>query len=75
MKISQVISILKKAQKQFGDVDAVLVDAESGHHISIKEIYKTHPNTAEFGCLNRNEPVNGVVISSNFGNAKDLILS
>jgi len=34
---------------------------------------KTHPFTADFGCLNRAEPVSGIVLSLRGGSAPDLV--
>ena len=75
MKISELELILKNAREAYGDVDVLLIDPEFGDQIPIKCVTKTHPMTAKYGCLNRDEPVCGVVLHRSIGHSKDLILS
>lgn len=75
MKLSQVISILLKAHREFGDVDCVICDPEDGRKRPIKQILKLHPYTDPYGCLNRAEPVNAVEFSMISSNAEDLVLN
>ena len=75
MKISELKKILNAAQKAFGDVPVKIIDADSGYYLNLKQVYKIHPYTAQYGCLNRNEPVNGIVLSSDTCNAPDLVLN
>lgn len=74
MKISELVKILNKAKKSFGDVDIKLVDHESGYYVDVETVYKIHPLTGAYGCMNRNDPVNGVVISDMTNGATDLNL-
>lgn len=75
MRLSQLIKTLRAAQKQFGDNPVMLMNEESGEWHPIMEVIKLHPYTAEYGCLNRSEPVNGIGISRHSGNALDLVLN
>ncbi len=75
MKISELLRILKDAKREFGDVNAYLLDAETGNWINIKEILKLHPYTGEYGCMNRNDPVNAIGITAYDKNAPDLVLN
>lgn len=73
MKLSQIIQKLQKAKDLYGDVDGVIMD-HNGDLRPVIEIIKRHPFTGQYGCMNRNEPVNSVEILYYGGNAKDLII-
>ena len=75
MKISKLIEILNVAQKDFGNVDVKLIDAETGDYNPIIEIIKLHPFTGGHGCMNRNEPVNTIAFMDFGGNSPDLVLN
>ncbi|MDA1178797.1 MAG: hypothetical protein O2931_08385 [Planctomycetota bacterium] len=75
MKISKLIKTLRAAKKQFGDVPVNLMDEESGNWHPLAEVIKLHPYTAQYGCLNRNDPVDAIAITRNGGNAPDLVLA
>ena len=63
MSIDQLIEVLKQAKKDFGgDLPVTLKDSETGNEFPIMEVQKTHPYTGQYGCTNRNDPVNGIVL-------------
>ena len=63
MSIDQLIEVLKQAKKDFGgDLPVTLKDSETGNEFPIMEVQKTHPYTGRYGCINRDEPVSGIVL-------------
>ena len=75
MEIAKLIKILQKAKKAHGNVPVTMVDSETGFLVHVQEVIKSHPFTAQYGCLNRNEPVSAIVLHMHKGNASDLILA
>ena len=64
MRISQLIATLVKAQKDFGDVQVSITNGETGKNEYVSNVSKCHPYTAKYGCMNRDEPVNQVNLST-----------
>jgi hypothetical protein len=76
MNIDQMISVLKKAKKDFGGhLPVQLQDSETGDRVPIMEVQKTHPRTGQYGCTNRGEPVNGVLLLDHSSSTKYTPLS
>lgn len=72
MLLSELIAKLNKALVQFGDVPVKITDPESGRKLLVYEVLKLHPYTALHGCMNRNEPVDSIEISTHPYNSSDL---
>ena len=62
MKISVLVKILRKAQKDHGDVNVMLLDSEAGNWIDASVAVKIHPYTGPHGAMDRNKKVVGVGI-------------
>ncbi len=76
MKLSELIAILTKAKSDFGDVETSITNGESGYNELIKNVSKVHPYTAKHGCMNRDEPVNQINLSTcNKSSGDDLTLN
>ncbi len=75
MKTSELISVLQKALKDYGDNPVQIMNEESGYWCCITQIIKLHPYNGEYGCMNRKEPVNAIGIIRGFSAAKDLVLN
>jgi hypothetical protein len=62
VKLSKLIKVLQTAKKSYGDVDVKLMNPNDGRWDDVKMLIKLHPYTDQYGCLNRQDPVNAVGI-------------
>jgi len=74
MKITELIQLLQQAHIQYGDVDMVLRDRETGYWKPVQEVLKLHPYTGKYGTMNRDKPVNAIGMVYGTGHASDLVL-
>ena len=75
MKTTELIRLLQKTHLEYGDVDILLMNEDTGNWHPIGEVLKLHPYTGQYGCMNRSEPINAIGVTRGKGNAPDLVLS
>ena len=75
MKTTRLIRLLQMTHLEYGDVDIVLMNEETGNWHPIGEVLKLHPYTGLCGCMDRTKPVDAIGITRGKGNAPDLVLS
>ena len=72
LTISQLVKLLNKAKKLHGDVMVAIVNGESGNLDPIQSLSKSHPYTGQYGCMDRAQPVDAVVLHPYIDSYTDL---
>lgn len=72
LTISQLVKLLNKAKKLHGDVVVAIVNCESGNIDPIQSLSKSHPYTGQYGCMDRAQPVDKVVLHTRTDSFTDL---
>ena len=72
MKISELVKRLNRIKKEYGDLDVLLLDHESGYHDKAGCLIKCHPINPKTRCGDYDKPIYGVEIAEEhageFGN-------
>ena len=72
LTISQLVKLLNKAKKLHGDVMVAIVNGESGNLDPIQSVHKSHPFTGQYGCMDRTQSVDAIVLHTYIDSYTDL---